>query len=381
MDELPEDGPARMKSLAKAIRESGRSLEALAKAASLSVERIIQLANEESDPSYAELRLLAKALKRNVSDLAVEKERDGQAALLFRSVMNEIPEASQVSQRIDQLLAFSPSNRHRSWIEGMPRTHRSRQDAEYAAQSFREHHVNDDQLGPLQQLPRILDALGVVQIIIHGERIEGASSIVDGTPFIFISPRFPPRMLFTLGHELGHLIVHQDGDFAAADEETGDQPQAKGSQDPREEKYCQWFASSLLLPSAGIGAALKRFRARNGIETDGVGDLEVLFLATFYGVSFFAAANRCEELNLLPKGGALSLYQGVTKDYKNPEQRATEVGFPAREKLDFPRIPHAVIGKITDAIQRGEMSIGRAASLLNVSLRDVMATKADSLPS
>jgi Zn-dependent peptidase ImmA (M78 family) len=381
VDELLEDWMTRVKSLAKVIQESGRTYEALAKATSLSVDRIIQLANEESEPSYAELRALAKALKRSVSDLAVERRGEGQAAVLFRSVMNQMPEASQFSQRIDQLLAFSPSAHNESWIEGMPRKHRSQADAEETARAFREHHVNDDQLGPLQQLPRILDSLGVVQIIINGERIEGASSIVGGTPFIFISPRFPPRMLFTLGHELGHLIVHQDSDFAAADEEAGDQPQAKGSQDPREEKYCQWFASSLLLPRAGVGAALKRFRQRNGIESDSIGDVELLFLAHFYGVSFFAAANRCEDLHLLPKGGALSLYQRLIEDYKNPEERAVEVGFPAREKLDFPRIPKAIVGKVLGAIQRGEISIGGAASLLNVSLRDVMAKKADSLPS
>jgi Zn-dependent peptidase ImmA (M78 family)/transcriptional regulator with XRE-family HTH domain len=381
VDELAEDGTTRMKSLAKAIQESGRTYEALAKATSFSVERITQLANEESEPSYAELRAIAKALKRTASDLAAEPRSEGQATVLFRSLMNQMPEVSQVSQRIDQLLAFSPSARNRSWIDGMPRKHHSRADAEEAARVFRAHHANNDQLGPLRELPRILDSLGVVQIIIHGERIEGASSIVGGTPFIFISPRFSPRMLFTLGHELGHLIVHQDDDFAAADEEAGDQPQAKGSQDPREEKYCQWFASSLLLPRVGVGAALKRFRERNGIESNSIGDVELLFLARFYGVSFFAAANRCEELDLIPRGGALSLYQRLTEDYKNPEERATEVGFPAREKLEFPKIPQAIVGKIIGAIKSGEMSLGKAASLLNVSLRDVMTKKAESLPS
>lgn len=370
-----------MKSLAKVIRESGRSYEALAKATSLSVETIAQLANEELEPSYAELRALAKALRRNVSDLALERGGQGQAEVLFRSLANQMPEASQVSQRIDQLLAFSPSARNQSWIEGMPRKHWSRGDADEAARAFRQHHLSDDQLGPLEHLPRILDSLGVVQIIIHGERIEGASSIVDGTPFIFISPRFPPRMLFTLGHELGHLIVHQDSDFAATDEDSGDQPQAKGSQDPREERYCHWFASSLLLPRAGVGAALKRFRQRNGIDSESIGDVELLFLAHFYSVSFFAAANRCEELDLLPMGGALSLYQRLVEDHKSPEKRATEVGFRARETLDFPGIPKAIFGKMIDAIRRSEISIGRAASLLNVSLRDVMAKKADSLPS
>jgi Zn-dependent peptidase ImmA (M78 family) len=381
VDELIADGTPRVKSLAKVIRESGRSHEALAKAASISVDRVMQLANDEAEPTYAELRALAKALKRNVADLSVDRGSEGQAALLFRSVMTQMPEASQVSQRIDQLLAFSPRGHSRSWIEGMPRKHRSRADADDAASAFRRHHLNDDQLGPLHHLPRILDSLGVVQIIIHGERIEGASSIVGGTPFIFISPRFSPRMLFTLGHELGHLVVHQESDFAAADEETGDQPQVKGSQDPREEKYCQWFASSLLLPRAGVGAALKRFRQRNAIASDSIGDVELLFLAHFYGVSFFAAANRCEELDLLPKGGALSLYQSLLEDYKNPEERARDVGFPARDTLDFPRIPRAIVGNIVDAIQRGEISIGRAASILNVSLRDVMTRKADSLPS
>jgi Zn-dependent peptidase ImmA (M78 family) len=370
-----------MKSLASVIRDSGRSYEALARATSIPVERVTRLATEESEPTYAELRALAKALKRSVSELAMERATEGQTAMLFRSVMAQVPAASQVSQRIDQLLAFSPSARSRTWIEGIPKRHRSRKDAEQAARVFREHYANNDQLGPLQHLPQILDSLGVVQIVIHGERIEGASSIVNGTPYIFISPRFPPRMLFTLGHELGHLLVHQDSDFAAADEELGDQPQAKGSQDPREERYCQWFASSLLLPAAGMGTALKRFRQRNDIKSESIGDIEVLFIAHFYGVSFFAAASRCEDLDLLPRGAALSLYQRLLEDYKNPEERAAEAGFPAREKLTFPRIPQVILGKILDSIQRGELSIGKAADLLNISLRDVMMKKADALPS
>ena len=188
-----------MKSLAAVIRESGRSYEALARATSIPVERITQLANEGSEPTYAELRALAKALKRSVSDLAVERATEGQTAILFRSVTTQVPAASQVSQRIDQLLAFSPSARSRTWIEGIPKKHHSRKDAEQAARAFREHYLINDQLGPLQHLPQILDSLGVVQVIIHGERIEGASSIVNGTPYIFVSPRFSPRMLFTLG--------------------------------------------------------------------------------------------------------------------------------------------------------------------------------------
>ena len=44
-------------------------------------------------------------------------------------------------------------------------------------------------------------------------------------------------------------------------------------------------------------------------------------------------------------------------------------------------IPGAILGKVIEAISDGEISIGRAASLLNVSLRDIMARKSDQLPS
>jgi Zn-dependent peptidase ImmA (M78 family) len=295
--------------------------------------------------------------------------------------MNQVPAASQVSSKIDQLLAFHATPEHpSSWIADMPRTHRTRADADVAATAFRKNYFNDDQLGPMLNLPEVLDELGVVQLFISGERIEGASSIVEGVPFVFVSPRFAPRMLFTLGHELGHLIVHQDDDFAAADEELAESS-AKGSQGQQEERYCHWFASSLLLPAHGVGMSLKRFRANNGISGDAIGDVEILFLSHFYGVSFFAAAHRCEELALLPRGGALSLYQALTKEYKNPEARAAEIGFPQRERLRFPDIPQVLVEKVLQAIQKGEVSIGKAASLLNVSLRSLMAKNADNLPS
>lgn len=372
-----------MTRLARAIADSGRSLPALARAASIPLDRITVLAAGDAQPTYGELRALAKALKRTVVDLSNTDETQpaGRAEILFRTVMNQVPAASQVSSKIDQLIAFhAPSEERVSWISHMPKTHRTRDDAENAAIAFRRHYYKNDQLGPIVDLPDVLDDLGVIQFIINGERIEGASSIVDGVPFVFVSPRFPPRMLFTLGHELGHLIVHQDADFAAADEDMTEN-QAKGSQGKDEERYCHWFASSLLLPANGLGLALKRFRENNGITKDELGDVEILFLSHLFGVSFFAAANRCEELTLIPRGAALSLYQTLSEDYKNPEARAAEVGFPQRERLRFPDIPQVLVGRVLQAIKKGEVSIGKAASLLNVSLRDLMAKNVDTPPS
>src|SRR5205807_1927125 len=133
--------------------------------------------------------------------------------------------------------------------------------------------------------------------VVNTAGVDGASAYLDGMPFIFISARFLPRMLFTLAHELGHLAAHHDPSqsFAVIDEEEDDaELRAHGG---IEEAYAHAFASALLMPRAGVGIALKKVREVAKSSGNELGDVEILYFARIFGVSFLAAARRCEDLS------------------------------------------------------------------------------------
>ena len=69
-------------------------------------------------------------------------------------------------------------------------------------------------------LPKVAaSAMGILVFVIRNSKIDGASAFIEGLPFVFVSERFAPRMLFTLAHEIGHLVAHHDpsASFAIVD--------------------------------------------------------------------------------------------------------------------------------------------------------------------
>jgi Zn-dependent peptidase ImmA (M78 family) len=196
-------------------------------------------------------------------------------------------------------------------------------------------------------------------------------------PFVFVSAQFPPRMLFTLAHECGHLVAHHNPteSFAVIDESTD----AEGPSSPNkanEERYAGAFASALLMPRASVGIALKKIREAAKITQDALGDLEIGYLARIFGVSFWAAARRCEDLALLPRGGAASLNEKLVKEYESAEKRAEQAGLPPRQEVKFPPVPQTLLAAAIERVRSGELSVGRAASILGLSIGDLMAANA-----
>jgi hypothetical protein len=179
-------------------------------------------------------------------------------------------------------------------------------------------------------------------------------------------------MLFTLAHELGHLIAHHNSEaYSIVDiEDEPGRAQAKATSD---EGFADAFASCLLLPSAGVGLALQKIRERFKVSQDAVGDIELLFLARFFGVSFQVAARRCEDLRLLPRGGGWTLYERIVKEHKNPERYADSLGLPPRPDIRFPALPPRLLSEAVEGIRDGRVSLGRAATILNLSIADLFS--------
>jgi Zn-dependent peptidase ImmA (M78 family) len=221
----------------------------------------------------------------------------------------------------------------------------------------------------LPQRLRTLDGLIVSQL--KNSKYEGASVAAGGYLFVFVSPRFPARMLFTLGHELGHVVAHHSLQAAHLDLATN-----IGSFRNRSEGFADAFSSAFLLPPQAVGGTLQAVRQVIGATSDEIGDVEILILARTHGVSFDVAARRCEDLDLLPAGGAASLADYLRQHHKNPEKRAEALNLPPRETVHFDAVSPVLMKFVHESVARGVTSPSWIADRLSTSIESIYETHA-----
>jgi Zn-dependent peptidase ImmA (M78 family) len=360
------------------IQKRNRSKDnLLSERTGISRERILMLENS-AEPTLDELRVLANFFRVDLRDLLPSHPRHGAVGLLFRSGGKSVDEitSSALSRRIGCSIDLLDESAVPSWIDRFGRESKTYGDAEHNAEIFRRLFLGDDQVSPLYGLPDIaINQMGILLFLIRTDRFEGASAYVEGLPFIFLAESFGPRMLFTLAHEIGHLIGHHDPhqSFAVVDSQTEKRPQAGKN---AAEYYAHAFASCLLMPKRGIGVTLKKIREMQSGSDEVLGDLEILLLSRIYGVSFYAAAKRCEDLGLVPKGGAISLNEALKKKYGSAEKRADAANLPPRATVRFPKMPPALLKAATEKVRTGEISIGKASSILGLSIADLLTANA-----
>lgn len=159
------------------------------------------------------------------------------------------------------------------------------------------------------------------------------------------------RQLFTLAHELGHLIFHRD--------EYGVHLMKNGSQEAEKarEKVADYFASHLLVPQAEFDRVYQC-------------DRNILQLKQHFGVSYQVILNRLAEM------GAIDYQQKIKKIraiYKNrhgsPLKNSMELP-PALKAEDFPE-NQRYRQLIWQALDRGKISELKAAELLNIRVEEL----------
>jgi len=363
-----------MRTIAERIRRSKKSLKKISEESQIALPRLSEII-ESKEPTLTELRRLAVTLKLELSDFLETNSSPNQTALLFRQTMgnklkdSHLPAVEVLSHQMEQSLELLSNHSCPDWLKPFQVTKHDYPNAQRLAREFRTLFFGDDQFSPIFELPKIaVERLGVILLVTPNLKIDGASAIVNGTVFVFISPRFCPRMLFTLAHELGHLVAHHQTSnnfaFFDAEESTGRFLPEEGTK----ERFVDAFASCLLLPSRGIGITLKKIRQMFSIEGDNLGDVELLYLSHIYGVSFQVAAKRCEDIGLVPRGSALSLYERVCREHGSPEKRAKELNLSPRPDIEFPKVPTRLLESAAQKIRSGEISIGRAAKSLKLTL-------------
>ncbi|WP_437605674.1 XRE family transcriptional regulator [Sorangium sp. So ce834] len=381
-----------MTKLAEELDRRRRTFAKLATKSGVSVERLEALARG-SEATLKELRALARALGLSVGDFAPTspESSEGRVEMMFRGQLAAITSkrtasaaasrseghglhAEVFARRIAKALTLLSGEKGQlDWLRAFRCQEPTYLDAEQNADLFRNLFFNGDNVSALASLPHLVtEHLGMLLFVLSGERVDGASAAVDGQAFIFVSPRtYLPRMLFTLAHEVGHFVARsgKGEDFVSLDPENSIGTFAGSA--GKEESYCNAFASCLLLPRAGIGITLKMIREKMGIRGE-LGDIDLLLLARAYGVSFEVAAKRCEDLNLLPEGGARSLYEELKRKHGGPEKRAAELGLPEAVDIVFPTIPPRLLDAAVRRVRDGEVSIGAAAGFLNVGIGALM---------
>lgn len=365
--------------VAEALKGLKVSPQQIANKSSLPLDRVQRILAGEA-PAISEVRAIAAGLRVPMHLLARTAPPSDIAGArpLFRNTKRD---DASYDITVEKVAAFveaaleilPPREAPPGWLAQCRTKDRSYQAADELAKRFRAMIYREPDSDPATDLIARLGLLdGVVIGRLDHSRYEGVSLLSGNYCFVFVSPRFAGRMLFTAAHELGHLLAHHQLGHPALFERPTDI--GGFGRHSREEAFVDAFASCLLLPDVGLGRSLRTFREFYDVQSKNLTDLELLLLARFYGVSFDVAARRCEDLGLLPAGAGQSISKRLKEEYGSPEKRADALGLPARPTMAFPPVSPALADALSRGISLGEVSIGWAADRLGLSIGEIIAS-------
>ncbi len=175
----------------------------------------------------------------------------------------------------------------------------------------------------------------------------------DGGPAIVVNNSSKisiERQIFTVAHELGHLILHPK----AYDPIKNDEPD-------QEEKEADIFAGYFLMPAE---AFKKKFN-----ESYGLGFVDrVLHIKRFFCVSYQAVLHRLSDMGLGDYGKLSAKFHAIYKCQYGESLTLHKEPFPL-VKPDF--VEDYLMSLVRKALDKTEITVSRAAEILNVSLMDM----------
>ncbi|MFS0700032.1 ImmA/IrrE family metallo-endopeptidase [Cellulomonas sp. 179-A 4D5 NHS] len=362
-----------------AITEDGRTREALADALHVSIHELDAWLMGNSSPSRGQVSDLARVLRRPRALFflpAAPEQATTPPAFRHppgdtRDVGTRTLRAYRRARRVQQAVA---------WARGghtidMPMASKSAPPERAAAQIRAWLGVsNEDQSGwgddraALAAWRAALEERDVLvfSLEIGEDEVRGFSSWDAVAPMLAVnvSSVTPAARIFTLGHELAHLVLRSDAACI-------DQPPTNGSATRRmddAERWCEEFAAALLMPRDAVASVARerRFASPAGIA-------EVKALMSAFRVSARAAALRLIDLGLAER----SLYGAVITQFapkKKEPAKTTNFRRPSRSTSRIREYGGRTLATVLSSIPETD-----AMSVLRVDWDDVRKL-ADEVP-
>jgi Zn-dependent peptidase ImmA (M78 family)/lambda repressor-like predicted transcriptional regulator len=226
-----------------------------------------------------------------------------------------------------------------------------------------------DSRAPISDIAELIEKAGIrLRIRPFGYKKTFGLSVGehDGGPAIVVNSEsgIPiERQIFTVAHELGHLLLHKDSYDASREEESIE-----------EEKEANLFAGVLLLPDDAFQAEWESARGLPWVD-------RVLRIKKLYMVSYLTVLVRLEQIS--PGAGLQSLvkhfraaYSSLKghdlKDHYEPDA----IESPVASKDPFMLQPNDFVEErfarlVREAFEKNLISMGRAGEMMNRSLEDM----------
>lgn len=322
--------------------------------------RISPLALLEEDPLLTKLPIAARRAGAEVTT------RGAYDRLLSLAELHVL--LSDAGIPTSPMLAAVPDVAGRPWLDA------AQQLAEFAHQQLKVQEavaIGDQRLGALADAIEQRFRVDVFIDRFDGDALSGAALTDHAFPLLFVNSDFArPRSLFTLAHELGHLLLGHVDDGIALDEDLAGPTEM--------ERRANAFAATFLMPQDAIEKMLEH----HGRTTS-----TIVHLAFVFGVSFQTIVYRLHNLRLIDAQGRARLMNfnwqhqlaRLALDPARAHLTKAQIGQLQTRNARKPerRMPGLLVGRAYEGFQKGAISIRPLANLLDEDPEELLQRLSD----
>jgi Zn-dependent peptidase ImmA (M78 family)/DNA-binding XRE family transcriptional regulator len=340
---------------------SGLTQQALAEGAGISRVAYRNLEKGLSEPRESTLQSLAAALNVSLLDLfaSVPKLK----SLRFRANKmseQERAECDQVVVRcaewlqdfneLEALLNKQPQNQLKTIRKGS--------DPQKTAQAARRKLAQNCQCDCIEDICELLESAGI-KVLLYPSKVKSFFGLsigaADGGPAIAVNTAESisvERQIFSLAHELGHLILHKDSYGPDGVAEISDEAQ---------EREADQFAAAFLMPSNLFDQVWKETRGLHWVDA-------VLKTKRHFNVSYQSVLHHLIDLG---KAEHPAVYKQFRSDYEKRYGKNLHWKEEPRslDPLDLMEDRLGIL--VRDALDAELITVGRAAEILNISIEEM----------
>ena len=348
----------------------GLTVPALAKKGGIGTATLSNVLNGRSEPKSSTLISLAAALGVSVVDLVADSPKLQSLRFRTAKTLSGREKAERDELRHDTALWLANYRFLESQLgESQPFVLGEVGEKDPKKAAIRVRQVLGIPLAAISDLPQLMEQAGI-KLRIHRfgfTRTFGLSVAAndDGPAIVVNSEQKIPveRQLFSVAHELGHLVLHKSSYDASKVEENNE-----------EERSANLFAGHFLVPDEGLDKAWKESKGLHWVDS-------VLRIKKQFKVSYMTVLVRLSQLLPKPDIGALiaqfrkdyaERYGQQLKGHYEPDSIAGPVADADPKHLDQTDLMEDRFNRLVrQAFEKEIISIGRAGEMLGLSLEEM----------